>query len=70
VTVEATMAHLCDVVKDMIRLQLLTGMRPSEVCAIKPADVDRSADVWEYRPGGHQTEHHGRERIVFIGPEG
>lgn len=67
--VEATMGHLCQIVQDMIRLQLLTGMRPGEVCSIRPCDVDRSEDVWEFRPDSHKTEHHERERIVFIGPE-
>ncbi|MCA9141123.1 MAG: site-specific integrase [Planctomycetales bacterium] len=68
-TVEATMEHLCQVVKDMIRVHLLTGMRPAEVCSIRPGDVDRTRDVWEFRPEGHKTEHHGRDRIVYIGPE-
>ena len=26
--------------------------------------------VWVYRPERHKTEHHGRERRIFIGPEG
>lgn len=67
--VEVTMQHLCQVVKDMIRTQLLTGMRPMEVCAVRPGDIDRSGDVWEYVVGGHKTEHHGRERTVYIGPD-
>jgi integrase len=29
----------------------------------------RTADVWSYRPHRHKTEHHGRQRIVFIGPK-
>ena len=68
--VEKTMEHLCQVVKDMIRLQLLAGMRPGEVCSVRPCDIDRSEDVWEFRPSSHKTEHHSRERVVFIGPEG
>lgn len=68
-TVERTMSYLCDVVRDMIRVQLLTGMRPSEACAIRPLDIDREDDVWEYRPESHKTEHHGRERIIYVGPE-
>ncbi|MEM6692880.1 MAG: site-specific integrase [Planctomycetota bacterium] len=67
--VERTMACLCGVVQDMIRVQLLTGMRPGEVCSIRPMDVDRSGDVWEYRPDSHKTEHHEKERVVYIGPE-
>lgn len=68
-TVEATMRHLCQVVKDMIRVQLLTGMRPGEVCALRPGDIDRSGDVWEFRYAEHKTDHHERERVIFIGPE-
>ncbi len=67
--VEATILHLPPVTADMIRVQLLTGARPGEVCKMRPCDIDRSADVWEYRVGGHKTEHHGRERTVYIGPE-
>jgi integrase len=26
--------------------------------------------VWEYVPGSHKTEHHGKERVVPIGPKG
>ena len=36
---------------------------------LKPANVDRSGDIWEYRPESHKTEHHGRQRVVFIGPQ-
>jgi integrase len=68
-TVDATLPHLPEVVADMLRLQRLTGMRPAEVCIVRPCDVDRSGDVWLYRPASHKTEHHGRERIVFLGAE-
>jgi integrase len=68
-TVEATLAFLPDVVADMVRLQQLTGMRPAEVCLMRPIDIDRSRDVWAYRPESHKTEHRGRERVVFIGPQ-
>ncbi|WP_164103544.1 tyrosine-type recombinase/integrase [Candidatus Laterigemmans baculatus] len=67
--VERTIPHLPPVIQDMIRFQLLTGARPGEVCTLRPGDVDRSTDVWEYRVEGHKTEHHGRQRIVYIGPE-
>ena len=29
-------------------------------------DVDQTGTVWRYRPQSHKTEHHGRERVVFI----
>lgn len=70
-TMEATLPHLPRVVADMVRLQLLTGARPGEICSMRPCDVTRGIDgVWTYRPDSHKTEHHGRERRIFVGPEG
>lgn len=70
-TVHDTLPHLQRVVSDMVRLQLLCGARPGEVCAMRPADITRGiTGTWTYRPTSHKTEHHGRERRIFIGPEG
>jgi integrase len=68
--VAGTLPHLAAVVADMVRLQRLTGMRPGEVVLVRPCDVDRSGDVWIYRPESHKTEHHGKGRAVLIGPKG
>lgn len=68
-TVDATLPHLSQVVADMVRFQRLTGCRPGEVCQLRPMDLDRTGEVWSYRPGSHKTEHHGRERVIFVGPK-
>lgn len=69
--VNRTLPHLPHVVADMVRLQLLTGMRPGEVCALRPREVTRGMNgVWIYRPERHKTEHRGRERRIDIGPIG
>jgi len=67
-TVEATLPCLPPVVADMVRFQALVGARPTECCLIRPADVDTTGEVWTYTPAEHKTEHHGRERRIFIGP--
>lgn len=67
--VEATIPHLPPVVVDMVRFQRLTGCRPGEVCILRPCDIDKSDDVWLYRPESHKTEHFGRERVILIGPK-
>lgn len=54
----------------MIQLQLCTGMRPGEVCILRARDLDRSGDVWTFTPQTHKTAHHGRQRLIFIGPRG
>jgi integrase len=68
--VDATLPHLSDVVADMVRLHRSTGMRPAEVCMLRPCDVDRSGEVWIYRPASHKTERYGKDRVVLIGPKG
>jgi integrase len=68
--VDATLPHLPPVIADMVRLQRLTGMRPGEVCSMRPCDVDTSSTPWAYVPQSHKTEHHDRQRRVFIGPRG
>jgi integrase len=67
--VDQTLPNLPPIVADMVRFQRLTGCRPSEVCLVRPGDVDRSGDVWIYRPHSHKTDHHDRERIIVIGPK-
>ena len=32
----------------MVRIQYLTGMRPGELCAMRPCDLDRSQPEWKY----------------------
>jgi integrase len=32
----------------MVRLQYLSGMRPGEICALRPCDLDRSERQWRY----------------------
>jgi integrase len=52
----------------MVELQRLSGMRPSEVCQMRTIDIDTSGRVWAYIPESHKTEHHGRERRIYLGP--
>lgn len=67
--VDATLPHLPAVVADMVRVQRFTGCRPGEVCELRPGDIDRTGEVWMYTPAEHKTEHHGKRRIIYIGPQ-
>jgi integrase len=55
-------------VRGMIEVQLLTGMRPGEVCNVRPCDIDTSAEVWVYHPPHHKLSHEAKLRVVAIGP--
>ena len=61
--------HVPPTVETMIRLQWLTGMRPEDVCYMRPIDIDVSDKVWLYRPYQHKTLHRGKTRIVPLGPQ-
>ena len=65
---EAILPHMPPVVRDMAQVQALTGMRSTEVCNMRPADVDRSEDVWVYRPKQHKEAFRGHVREVALGP--
>ncbi len=67
--VTATISKLPKIVGDMVKLQRLTGARPSEVCNLRPCDMDRTGDVWIYTPAEHKTEHHEKGRTIVIGPK-
>jgi integrase len=67
--VDASLEYMPGIPADMVRFQRLTGCRPDEVCTLKPCDLDRSEEIWMYRPAKHKTEHHGRDRTIFIGPK-
>jgi integrase len=67
--VEATLHHLPPTVADMVRLQLLVGCRPSELCGIKPRMVDRSSEVWTIKLDKHKTAYRGKSRVIYVGPK-
>jgi len=68
--VEAVLPFLNRHVRAMVELHRVTGMRPAEVCAFRLADVDRTGEIWRYTPRQHKTAHHGKSRVVLIGPKG
>lgn len=52
----------------MIQLQHLTGSRPGEIVAMRGCDLNTIGAIWEYVPESHKTQHHGKRRIIFLGP--
>jgi integrase len=65
--VEKTLAKLPKRVADMARIQRLCVMRPQDVCNLRAVDIDRSGDVWLYRPCTHKTAHLGEVLTKYIG---
>lgn len=68
-TVDITCEFAPPVVRDMIRVMQLSGMRPKELCGLKPCDIDRSdQQVWSYDMDKHKTSYLGKDRVIYFGP--
>jgi integrase len=68
--VEATLAYSLRPVAAMVRLQLLTAMRPGEVVVMRACDLNTSGRIWFYSPPYHKTQWRGHRRAIAIGPQG
>lgn len=66
--VARTLPYLRPNVAAMVQIQWLTGMRPNEVCALRPCDIDTTGDVWIFRPVYHKLAYQGASRVITIGP--
>ncbi|MFO0864721.1 MAG: hypothetical protein U0744_08735 [Gemmataceae bacterium] len=67
--VQKTLEELPPHIHDMVLFQLRTGARPGEVCAMRPCDIERTQEIWIYRPSSHKTAHHGHVRAIAVGPK-
>jgi len=69
--IEATIPYLPRVLADMVRVHRLIGGRSTEICLMRPCDLDRSGSVWEYRPSRHKTDYleGDEEKVITIGPK-
>jgi len=67
--IDAVLDHVSPTIATMIQLQLLTGMRPGELVAMRTGDIDTNGKIWVYRPVRHKTEHHGHAHDIRIGPK-
>lgn len=64
----ASLPHLSNVLRAVAELQWWTGARAGEILIMRPADVDTSADVWEYRPQKWKGKRLGGVKVIYLGP--
>lgn len=76
-TIRATLPFLSHVVAAMVRVQYICGMRPAEVCIMRPCDIRRDADgsqlpggsdVWLYLPESHKNDWRNQALIKAVPP--
>ncbi len=54
----------------MVRVQLLTGMRPGELCGLRADQIDRTKTPWRYEVTAfNKMLHRDTRRVVFFGPK-
>ncbi len=80
--IQAVLKFLPPVIADILRLQLLTGMRPSEVLKMRVGDIKRDAEqfaelgqfnfsdeIWLYELAEHKTVKKIGKKLIFLGAE-
>ena len=67
--VNAVVPYVSPPVAAMIQIQQLTGVRPCEVVAMRPCDIDQSGDIWIYEPYDHKNRWRGHRRLIPLGPK-
>ncbi|MBI83421.1 MAG: hypothetical protein CMJ81_09515 [Planctomycetaceae bacterium] len=66
--IDLTLPFTSPQVDAMVRLQLLTGMRPSEAATMQSVYIDRNEDIWLYEPDNHKNRWRGHRRAIPLGP--
>lgn len=67
--IEAVLGRVNRHVAAMIRIQLLTGARPGELCIMRRGDIDTGGAVWIYKPTKHKNQYRGQSREIYFGPQ-
>ncbi len=72
--VDRVLAVLSPTLRAMVLLERMTGMRPTVLCSMKGRLIDRTADVWLYRPEKYKSQRHDEQRRIesapiFLGPQ-
>jgi integrase len=72
--VEATLPHLPKPVAAMVEIMRYSNCRAADVVLMRPREITRSQDVWEYRPARHKNQWREdmsatHQRIVVLGPK-
>jgi integrase len=62
--IQAILPHVGPSIRAMLELQRATGMRPGEVARLTIGQLDRSGDIWLYKPTAHKTMRHGIKRVI------
>lgn len=57
--IHTALEHLTPILRAMVRVQGLTGMRPGELCSLTTGMIDTSSEVWTATFQQHKTAYTG-----------
>lgn len=67
--VDATLPELPTPIRGLVETMRLTGARCGELTGLRPIDIDTTGKVWRAQLAEHKTAHHGKERVLWFGPQ-
>lgn len=67
VDILTTLPYMSQTVRDMVVLQRLAGMRPSEVFQMKLEHIEMEGNVWIYTPPHSKCERFAKVRVIPLG---
>ncbi len=67
--VAAALPLMPPTLRAMVSVQLFSGCRPQDTCILRPIDIECNTEPWVYTPLTHKTEHRGRPRKIWLGPQ-
>lgn len=66
--IDAIKPHVSATIWAMVEVQRFSGMRPGELCVLRPVDLDMTGTTWVYRPSRHKLQAHDLPREIHLGP--
>lgn len=65
-TVKAVLPNLPPMVRGMVQVQYLCGMRPEEVTIMRGQDLEMLGPVWLYKPSKHKNQWRGKKLVKAV----
>jgi integrase len=67
--VKATLPFLPPLVREMVKLHMCVGCRPSEICNLRVRNIDTSQTPWRVELTEHKNQKRGKNRVMYFGPK-
>ena len=66
--VAKVLPYLAPMVRAMVEIQWLTGMRSDELTGLRTCEINMDREIWVYEPEQHKTADQGKVKVICFGP--